>query len=250
MTKININLQDHEVDAPGDTPLLWVLRDVVGLTGTKFGCGIGQCGACTVHLDGQPIRSCVTPLVLAVQPDDPTILGSIAQVFWYQGRYELAVEYMSRSLDRSPGYVMAQLFSSALWLYLDEVERAERALVTARGLLGDEPILDANEALLWAKRGDEGRALDALARAAQDKRSLGHDHHANHHAAAAYAVLGRREEAVEQLRIASHSGLPNHPLFAKDPHFASLQDVPAMQQLMAELAQSDAAYRAEFGRSR
>ena len=66
MTKININLQDHEVDAPGDTPLLWVLRDVVGLTGTKFGCGIGQCGACTVHLDGQPIRSCVTPLAALV----------------------------------------------------------------------------------------------------------------------------------------------------------------------------------------
>jgi len=187
---------------------------------------------------------------LALQPDDPTILGSIAQAFWYQGRYEMAVEYMSRSLDRSPGYVMAQLFSSALWLYLNELERAERALVTARGLLGDEPILDANEALLWAKRGDEGRALQALARAAQDKRSLGHDHHANHHAAAAYAVLGRKEEAVEQLRIASHSGLPNHPLFATDPHFASLREVPAMQQLMAELAESDAAYRAEFGRSR
>ena len=65
MVKINVNLQDREVDAPGDMPLLWVLRDVLGLTGTKFGCGMAQCGACTVHLDGQPIRSCVTPLVAA-----------------------------------------------------------------------------------------------------------------------------------------------------------------------------------------
>jgi len=56
-----VNGQKHEVDAPADMPLLWVLRDLVGLTGTKFGCGMAQCGACTVHLEGQPIRSCVTP---------------------------------------------------------------------------------------------------------------------------------------------------------------------------------------------
>jgi isoquinoline 1-oxidoreductase alpha subunit len=59
--KLVINGQTHEVDAPADMPLLWVLRDVIGLTGTKFGCGMAQCGACTVHLEGQPIRSCVTP---------------------------------------------------------------------------------------------------------------------------------------------------------------------------------------------
>jgi isoquinoline 1-oxidoreductase alpha subunit len=51
----------HAVDVPADMPVLWVLRDVVGLTGTKFGCGIAQCGACTVHLDGQPVRSCMLP---------------------------------------------------------------------------------------------------------------------------------------------------------------------------------------------
>ena len=59
--KLVVNGQAHEVDAPADMPLLWVLRDVIGLTGTKFGCGMAQCGACTVHLEGQPIRSCVTP---------------------------------------------------------------------------------------------------------------------------------------------------------------------------------------------
>jgi isoquinoline 1-oxidoreductase subunit alpha len=62
MVSIRINGQTKEVNADPSTPLLWVLRDIVGLTGTKFGCGIGQCGACTVHLDGDPVRSCSTPL--------------------------------------------------------------------------------------------------------------------------------------------------------------------------------------------
>ena len=60
--KLNVNGKDHDVAAPDDMPLLWVLRDVLGLTGTKFGCGMAQCGACTVHLDGQAVRSCVLPV--------------------------------------------------------------------------------------------------------------------------------------------------------------------------------------------
>ncbi|MEO7432223.1 MAG: (2Fe-2S)-binding protein [Dokdonella sp.] len=56
-----VNGQPHDIDAPADMPLLWVLRDLIGLTGTKFGCGMALCGACTVHVDGQPVRSCVTP---------------------------------------------------------------------------------------------------------------------------------------------------------------------------------------------
>lgn len=59
---LNINGQDHEVDVEVEMPLLWVLRDEIGLTGTKFGCGIAQCGACTVHIDGQPVRSCSYPV--------------------------------------------------------------------------------------------------------------------------------------------------------------------------------------------
>jgi isoquinoline 1-oxidoreductase alpha subunit len=62
MVALNINGQTQQVDVTDDTPLLWALRDVVGLTGTKFGCGVAMCGACTVHVDGQAIRSCVTPV--------------------------------------------------------------------------------------------------------------------------------------------------------------------------------------------
>jgi isoquinoline 1-oxidoreductase subunit alpha len=62
MTSFHINGRAVTVDAEDDTPLLWVIRDVIGLTGTKFGCGIGMCGACTVHVGGRPTRSCITPL--------------------------------------------------------------------------------------------------------------------------------------------------------------------------------------------
>ena len=60
--KIEVNGADHEVDVDSHMPLLWVLRDVLGMTGTKFGCGMALCGACTVHLEGRPIRSCITPV--------------------------------------------------------------------------------------------------------------------------------------------------------------------------------------------
>ena len=61
-TTLTINGEQKSFDAPADMPLLWVLRDILGLTGTKFGCGIAQCGACTVHIDGKPVRSCMLPV--------------------------------------------------------------------------------------------------------------------------------------------------------------------------------------------
>jgi len=75
MIELRINGAEHAVDVDPTTPLLWVIRDYVGLTGTKFGCGIAQCGACTVHLNGSPIRSCVTPAQVAVGQDITTIEG-------------------------------------------------------------------------------------------------------------------------------------------------------------------------------
>jgi isoquinoline 1-oxidoreductase alpha subunit len=72
MATLNVNGRSVSVDVAPDTPLLWVLRDHVGLTGTKYGCGIAACGACTVHLDGQPMRSCVLP-VSAVAPEQKVV---------------------------------------------------------------------------------------------------------------------------------------------------------------------------------
>lgn len=73
--KLIVNGHAETVDAPGDTPLLWVIRDVLNLHGTKYGCGIGQCGACTVHLRGQPVRSCLMPLSAAANAPITTIEG-------------------------------------------------------------------------------------------------------------------------------------------------------------------------------
>ena len=73
--QINVNGRTHEVDVEPDMPLLWALRDVLGLTGTKYGCGIAQCGACTVHLNGEPVRSCSLPVSAAAGKRVVTIEG-------------------------------------------------------------------------------------------------------------------------------------------------------------------------------
>ena len=90
---VNINGKTEGVDVDGDTPLLWVLRDVLGLTGTKFGCGMALCGACTVHIDGVATRSCVTPIEAVGNSDVTTIegigqtpVGARIQQAWLDGQ--------------------------------------------------------------------------------------------------------------------------------------------------------------------
>ena len=86
---IKVNGKTHTVDVDGDTPLLWVLRDVLGMTGTKFGCGIAQCGACTVQIDGEPVRSCLLPVgsigdrkITTIEGIDATEAGRKIQKAW------------------------------------------------------------------------------------------------------------------------------------------------------------------------
>jgi isoquinoline 1-oxidoreductase alpha subunit len=75
MITLKINGQTHNIEVDPSTPILWVVREQIGLTGTKFGCGIAQCGACTVHLNGKPIRSCVTPIQAVAHQEITTIEG-------------------------------------------------------------------------------------------------------------------------------------------------------------------------------
>ena len=89
MPTLNINGKDTALDVTDDMPLLWAIRDVAGLTGTKFGCGIAMCGACTVHLDGAPIRSCVTPVsaaagkkIVTIEAIGATPAGRKVQAAW------------------------------------------------------------------------------------------------------------------------------------------------------------------------
>jgi isoquinoline 1-oxidoreductase alpha subunit len=89
MPTFSLNGQPATLDLPADMPLLWALRDVAGLTGTKFGCGIGACGACTVHLEGQAVRSCITPLsavegkrVVTIERVDQDPVGRRVQAAW------------------------------------------------------------------------------------------------------------------------------------------------------------------------
>jgi len=91
MRKLNINGKEVQLDVPDDMPLLWALRDIAGLTGTKFGCGIAACGACTVHVDGKAVRSCVTPVAALAGKNVTTIeavehdpVGRRVQQAWQQ----------------------------------------------------------------------------------------------------------------------------------------------------------------------
>ena len=89
MTTLSVNGRPVQLDVPPNTPLLWVLRDHLGMTGTKFGCGIGLCGACTVHIDGNPVRSCVTPVeavgnkpITTIEGIGTTKAGAAVQAAW------------------------------------------------------------------------------------------------------------------------------------------------------------------------
>jgi isoquinoline 1-oxidoreductase alpha subunit len=126
MVTLRVNGEDRQADVPSDMPLLWVLRDVIGLTGTKFGCGIAQCGACTVHIDGQPVRSCQLPVsavgdraVTTIEGIGTTPEGAKVQQAW------LAVDVVQC------GYCQSGQIMSAAALLARTPEPTDRDIDTA-----------------------------------------------------------------------------------------------------------------------
>lgn len=111
MVSLTVNERRYDLDIEPEMPLLWAIRDVIGLTGTKFGCGIAQCGACTVHLDGVPIRSCTTPASRAVGKRITTIEGLSAD-----GTHPLQVAWVAEQVPQCGYCQSGQLMSAAALL--------------------------------------------------------------------------------------------------------------------------------------
>jgi isoquinoline 1-oxidoreductase subunit alpha len=111
MIPIIVNGKKHQVDVSSDTPLLWALRENLGLTGTKFGCGIAQCGACTVHVDGQPIRSCITPIESVKGKKITTIEGLSAN-----GSHPLQKAWIAEEVPQCGYCQSGQIMSAAALL--------------------------------------------------------------------------------------------------------------------------------------
>lgn len=149
MISLSINDVQRDVDVPADMPLLWVLRDVLGLTGTKFGCGIAQCGACTVHLDGVAVRSCLLPVgvignraVTTIEGVGQTVTGAKIQKAW------LDVEVIQCGYCQ-PGQIMSA------------------AALLARKAMPDDTDIDAAMSGNICRCGTYVRIRDGIKRAAQ-----------------------------------------------------------------------------------
>ena len=110
MLELTINNEKHNVDAPDDMPLLWVLRDLLKKNGTKFGCGMGQCGACTVHINGQAMRSCITPVAVAKNAVVTTIEGIDEK-----GQHPIQIAWKENNVPQC-GYCQSGQIMSALTL--------------------------------------------------------------------------------------------------------------------------------------
>lgn len=123
--QLHVNGESHEVEAPADMPLLWVLRDLIGLTGTKYGCGIARCGSCTVHLDGEAVRSCVTP-VSAVGTSEVTTVEGLSDGTMHAVQQAWIAEEVPQCGFCQPGQVMsaAALLEASADPTADEIDRA------------------------------------------------------------------------------------------------------------------------------
>jgi len=124
MATLTVNGKPYTVNVPGDTPLLWVIREHLQLTGTKFGCGVAQCGACTVHLDGSPVRSCQIPISVAAWKKITTIEG-----LHPQGQHPLQVAWIAEQVPQC-GYCQSGQIMQAAGLLAKNPNPSDEEFVT------------------------------------------------------------------------------------------------------------------------
>jgi aerobic-type carbon monoxide dehydrogenase small subunit (CoxS/CutS family) len=116
MIRLSINEQNYDVDVDPSTPLLWIIRDIIGLTGTKFGCGISQCGACTIHIDGKAVRSCTLPASSVTGKEITTIEGLTGDV-----AYRIQKAWLAQDVVQC-GYCQSGQIVSAVQLLTEKPE--------------------------------------------------------------------------------------------------------------------------------
>jgi isoquinoline 1-oxidoreductase alpha subunit len=149
MTPVTVNGRAVDFDVPADTPLLWALRDYLGLSGTKYGCGIAQCGACTVHVNGQPVRSCVTP-VSAVAGRRVTTIEGLSE----KGDHPLQKAWIAEQVPQCGYCQSGQIMQAAALLAKNPRPTREQIVVHMDGNL--------------CRCGTYGRIVRAIERAAKE----------------------------------------------------------------------------------
>ncbi|MHC4990510.1 MAG: protein kinase domain-containing protein [Planctomycetota bacterium] len=170
----------------------------------------------------------------------------LGEALVFDGQVAEGTEVMRDVVVRDPLFLYGNLFLPAGHLYGDDLPEAERTIRNAREVIGEDGVLYALEALLWARRGEADRARSMVAEAARLQRSISHEHHAHHYAAAALATLGDAPAAAAELRQAIELGMPNHAAFLRDPHFAPVQSHPEFARVMSDLQPAWQALHDEF----
>ena len=180
-------------------------------------------------------------------PDDVMTLFFLAHLDHYEMDWERSLTRLEQGARIEPSNFYINMFSPLITLYSGDLAAAETAIATAEHFAPNSPMVVSTEALLWAKRGEPERAEETLKRAEAMELPVIHRHHIGHNAAAIYALTGKHDLALKNLREISAEGLPNYPVFNTDPHFESLHDLPDYHALMSDLEREWQEFKTEFG---
>ena len=172
---------------------------------------------------------------LEEQPDDLLARLILGEVISWRGDFEEGVEHYAGMITVDPGNMFTQLWYPVGLAYVGDLDGAERAIERARRSFGEDAMFLAIEALIAARRGDVDSARSGVDAAQDCVKSVSHQHHIWHHAAAAAAEIGDAETAVDLLRRSADTGFPNYPAFRIDPHFKSLESDAEFAAFMSDI---------------